>query len=580
MVQTCLGLFIYGNALSAQSIKEKYMSLLDQAKKEAKRLFNLAKANQEKNQSQEIALSIPKLSAAREIVAVMNGYKNWHDYEEVLKRKDIVFENVDKNTENKEIKKILDNKKYFIQDIDFNVIENPNKYQKETKIIVKQEHQPVILGHKKERSFFDNKDKYWLLNQYPVLINGSTGAGKTEVLLSLGVQYIKNNEGFIYIDGKGENVLYTKIFSYAQQYNRLDDLYCLNFLSGSRNLDSQQEKKISHSIDPLNPMVGNDSYFEHFFSKEMGTLIHAILKKLHEKGQVMDTQSLESILMLNNLIEWKKENKFNELPELNDYLISIGLSLEEENDESDLEDALEKHALKCSKAYETVNLFKIYSYMFKINCSIDMTQIFLRRKILVVLLPALEKSIEAISSLGELITLQIAYAENKMAVKTHMQNIIIDEFVYFSKNINQFNLSETKNNYIFASQGFGYQKKEGFNYIMSHAKTHIGMKSEGSELPVALRLELMNNLSEMPKEVFGNGNGKYMDNLAFNLRDQREGEAIIFCLNKNVNNKDLLLINNENKYYTQKLNCSYIPAIKPKEIWLVDHSEPIIYIKK
>ena len=64
------------------------MSQLDQAKKEAKRLFNLAKANQEKNQSQEIELSIPKLSSAREIVAVMNGYKNWHDYEEVLKRKD------------------------------------------------------------------------------------------------------------------------------------------------------------------------------------------------------------------------------------------------------------------------------------------------------------------------------------------------------------------------------------------------------------------------------------------------------------------------------------------------------------
>lgn len=557
------------------------MSLLDQAKKEAKRLFNLAKANQEKNQLSEITLSITKLSTAREIVAVMNGYQNWHDYEEVLKKKDIVFDKTDKNTINKEIKAIYDNKKYFIQDIDFNIIDNPNHFKKDTQIIIKHEHKPVILGHKKDKSFFDSKEKHWLLNQYPVLITGSTGAGKTETLLSLSSQYIQNNEGLIYMDGKGDNSLYAKMFSYAQQYNRLSDLYCLNFCCTSPN-DSKNlnRETLSHSIDPINPMVGNDYYFTHFFGADIGSLIHAILKQIHETGKVIDIQSLESILMLNNLMKWQKENYFNNLPELNNYLTSIGLSLDEENDIEDLEDALEKHALKCIKAYDTVNIFKVYSYMFKLDCSIDMTQIFLQRKILIVLLPALEKSVSVLGTLGELINAQITHAENKINVNTHMQNIILDCFIYYTKNIQQLNLLKTKNNYIFAEQDFGY-KNDILNEIIIFAKTYVAMKLENPDLPNSFKLELINNLSEIPKEVFGqsNGNGKFINNLTFNLRDQREGEAIVFCLNENINRENQLLINNEAKYYTQKLICSYIPAARVKEMWLVDQQKSFIYIK-
>jgi len=80
------------------------MSQLDQAKKEAKRLFNMAKASQ----SNEIV--IENLSKSREILSVINGYKNWHEYEEVLKRKDFMLNVIDKNSENKnqkEVEKIL-----------------------------------------------------------------------------------------------------------------------------------------------------------------------------------------------------------------------------------------------------------------------------------------------------------------------------------------------------------------------------------------------------------------------------------------------------------------------------------------
>lgn len=136
------------------------MSQLDQAKKEAKRLFNLAKANQEKNQSQEIELSIPKLSAAREIVAVMNGYKNWHDYEEVLKRKDYVFARQIKIQKIKKLKrfwkiknilfKILNLIPFIIQ---INLKRPSSSYEK---VIISL----LFQVTKKEKSFFENKEKY------------------------------------------------------------------------------------------------------------------------------------------------------------------------------------------------------------------------------------------------------------------------------------------------------------------------------------------------------------------------------------------------------------------------------------
>ena len=287
------------------------MSQLDQAKKEAKRLFNLAKINQTINSKNHIELE--NLSKAKEVVSIINGYKSWHEYEEVLKRKDILVDKKDKVSVFKENNLIYENKKYYVQDITLNNIKNPNVIN--TALVVEKEHKNVILGRTKEKKFFETIEKKWILNQYPLLITGSTGSGVTETLLSLANQYINNNEGVIYFDGKGENILYSKIFSYAKETNRLNDLYVLNFLSNNKN----SEKLISHSIDPINPMLGNDEYFEKFFGR-LGIIIHDILKELHQDGKLLDIASLESILMLNNLITWSRTKKFK-TQEINKYLL-------------------------------------------------------------------------------------------------------------------------------------------------------------------------------------------------------------------------------------------------------------------
>lgn len=569
------------------------MSLLDQAKKEAKRLFNLAKNNQEPH-----TLSIPQLSTAREVTALINGYKNWHDYEEVLKKKDLVFNNIDKNRENKTIKKLLENKKYFIQDIAFNTIENPIAYQKQNQIIVKQEHKNIVLGYKKEKTLFENKEKCWILNQYPMFVTGGTGAGKTEFLLSLSMQYINNHEGLIYIESKADVSLYSKIFSYALSDNRINDLYCLNFLRGTYEYKSANEKeqtkeelsKLSHSIDPINPMVGNDSYFTSYFGAELGQVIHAILKSIHKKHQLMDLESLESTLMLNNLIKWHKNLCFGEQPELKEYLISLGLTLDSDHlnennlTEEELEQALEQHTLKAQEAYNTVQLLKTFKHVFRIDASVDMEQIFLKRKILFILFPALMRTTEETRRLSDLISAQIRYVEEKNKLNMHLQNIICDEFIYYSNELKNIDFNQTKNNYIFACQDFEFLKHEGLMTIFNQAKTYLAMKSYEPEIPVKLQLDLLNNVADLSKEILVKD---FISNLKLNLKDQQEGTGYIFCLNKKVEEnytspfiKDKPLLNDENKYYLQKLNCIYLPASRPKEVWLPQQDKPVIYIKK
>ena len=79
--------------------------------------------------------------------------------------------------------------------------------------------------------FFGNDKKtneeLWFTNEdmrTHALIFGSTGSGKTEALISLAFNALIQSSGFIYVDGKGDNSLFAKIFSmvkYMGQRGRL-----------------------------------------------------------------------------------------------------------------------------------------------------------------------------------------------------------------------------------------------------------------------------------------------------------------------------------------------------------------------
>ncbi len=107
-------------------------------------------------------------------------------------------------------------------------------------------------------AFFGNdrnsNEELWFTNddmRTHALIFGSTGSGKTEALVSLAYNALVQASGFIYVDGKGDNSLYAKVFSMVRSMGREDDLLLINFMTGARDIIGPQEKRLSNTLNPF-----------------------------------------------------------------------------------------------------------------------------------------------------------------------------------------------------------------------------------------------------------------------------------------------------------------------------------------
>jgi len=88
-----------------------------------------------------------------------------------------------------------------------------------------------------------------------MFILGSTGAGKTELLLSLAYNALVWVSGFVYADGKGDVSFFAKAFSMVRARGREDDLLVINYMTGNVDTTKKRTNKLSNTYNPQ--MVGN-----------------------------------------------------------------------------------------------------------------------------------------------------------------------------------------------------------------------------------------------------------------------------------------------------------------------------------
>lgn len=107
-------------------------------------------------------------------------------------------------------------------------------------------------------SFFGNdritREELWFSNddlRTHILIFGSTGSGKTEALVSIAYNSLIQASGFIYIDGKGDNSLFAKVFSMVRSMGRDDDMLLVNFMTGARDVIGPQKTRLSNTMNPF-----------------------------------------------------------------------------------------------------------------------------------------------------------------------------------------------------------------------------------------------------------------------------------------------------------------------------------------
>ncbi len=283
-------------------------------------------------------------------------------------------------------------------------------------------------------------EELWFANEdmrTHALIFGSTGSGKTEALVSIAFNALAQGSGFIYVDGKGDNSLYAKIFSMVRSMGREDDLLLINFMTGARDIVGPQEKRLSNTMNPF--CQGSSGMLTNLVVSLMGgagqssdgdmwkgraiAFVEALMRVLvymrDQKVILLDANTirnyfeltrLESIV-IDKIFPRDEEEGVNieTIPKvvtdpLRNYLGTLpGYNKEKKGKQ--VSQVLEQHGfitMQLVRAFSS--LADTYGHIIRTNLAeVDFKDVVLNRRILVVLLPALEKSPDELSNLGKII---------------------------------------------------------------------------------------------------------------------------------------------------------------------------------
>lgn len=518
------------------------MSKLDQAKKEAIRLFKIAKASNKENPH----INIRNLSQAREYISILNGYQNWNQYEKRLKVDDVSELYIPKSIELKKKKNIINNIDYFdtIPPFIFNETTIDNK-----ELIIKKDsnYNPLLFGQISNKEKFSLKGDQIIIDNFPLHVMGNTGSGLTETSLSSVDQIIKNNEGLFYISGREDSSLYSRIFSYADEHRRLNDLYLFNFMADK---DNQQAGRLSNTIDPINPLIDYPESFDILFGK-IAKLLHSLCKSVKINSGLVTIDNFESFLSLENLIALKTNELFMQSFDIiENYLIDINYYNETEN-------AKKLHAINCIETLDLLDIMKTKTvFNSKPDTSID--EIYKNSKISLTLFPSLEKAPEALSGMTSILMLQMINSAEKYGSYNILQNLLFYAMDYmlndkiWNKLLNTLNTSARLHFYT-ASY---IQKNKICERISEISNTSVVMKLY-EDIPATLKLKIFDNLDNPLLQLLRKNK----------IAGQGAGEAVFFTSTKK-HYEDKKIFNKKRDYYLLSIKTIFKPSKKVDYIYL------------
>ncbi len=269
------------------------------------------------------------------------------------------------------------------------------------------------------------------------LIFGSTGSGKTEALISLAFNALVQGSGFIYVDGKGDNSLFAKVFSMARSMGREDDILVVNFMTGARDIVGPQEKRLSNTMNPF--ANGSSSMLSQLVVSLMDAssntpdgdmwkgraivFVEALMKLLvymRDQGAILldvnvvrnyfELTRVESIV-LDKIFprDGQEPLSLNEVPDIvlepiTNYLINLP-GYDKSKKGKQVSQVLEQHGFITMQLTRVFgSLADTYGHILRTNLAeVDLKDVVLNRRILLVLLPAFEKSPDELSNLGKVI---------------------------------------------------------------------------------------------------------------------------------------------------------------------------------
>lgn len=365
--------------------------------------------------------------------------------------------------------------------------------------------------------FFGNetktKSELWFSNEdmrTHVLMFGSTGSGKTEALVSMAYNALLQGSGFIYVDGKGDNSLFAKIFSMARSMGREDDILLVNFMTGAKDIIGPQKKRLSNTLNPF--AMGSSSMLAQLVVSLMDqsaaspdgdmwkgraiAFVEALMKLLvamRDMGYILlDANTIRNYFALDRIEAIVLDKVFirdgglepvslENIPPIimepiTNYLITLpGFNKEKKGKQ--VSQVLEQHGfitMQLTRVF--TSLADTYGHILRTKLAeVDLRDVVLNRRILLVLLPALEKSPDELSNLGKVI---IASLRAMMAAG------LGDEVEGQYRDLIQRKPTNAPSPYLCILDEYGYYAVKGFAVVPAQARSlGFSVVFAGQDLP-------------------------------------------------------------------------------------------------
>lgn len=261
------------------------------------------------------------------------------------------------------------------------------------------------------------------------LVLGTTGSGKTEYLLGLFFNALIQNSGCIYVDGKGDPKLQKEVFRLSRIMGRVSDLLIINFITSGRDFVDKQTDKVTNTlnmmantssgmlIELIVGLMDSSGGGGDMWKGRAISFVAAITRPLvylRDKGFInLSPETYLSYFELHVLEELVFEHggkygqKFDVIAApLRNYLVTLpGYQNTPEKRKKQETKTLEQHGFIVMQLTRIFNdLTFNYGHIFKVRRGdVDFYDVVINRRLLIVLLPALENSPDSLQMLGKLI---------------------------------------------------------------------------------------------------------------------------------------------------------------------------------
>jgi intracellular multiplication protein IcmO len=287
----------------------------------------------------------------------------------------------------------------------------------------------LYLGNVKktnEEVWFTNSDA-----RTHLLYLGTTGAGKTEGLKSMVTNALSWGSGFVYVDGKADTDLWSSLSALCRRFGRDDDLLVLNYMTGnqagaapSNTMNPFSSGSASYLVNMLTNLMpdaeGDNVMWKERAVSLVSALMPALVWKRDQLGEPLYVTSIRDALNLNKVIALSREEILpaeirraveGYLDTLPGYQAAAFDDMGQQKPPGPDVPQVDMNTMSNQHGFLTMQLTRSlqslgedYGYIFNApHADVDMNDVVLNRRVLVVLIPALEKSGDEIANLGKII---------------------------------------------------------------------------------------------------------------------------------------------------------------------------------